>query len=177
MYGQVRYHVSIDSKFSLLLTVSWFGTLHSCEESGSLYTRWITRKHKNRYAAHMTFHDVYLVESHRDASGASRQRTVAYLGNIRQIGDDFPHIERELFFLQVRKHLSELEQVSDEESRGIIRQLSQKLPPLTYHEAILAFQQNLRWFYQWYAAHNMTPPTGDEIRQVISTVKPPTEPF
>jgi hypothetical protein len=146
------------------------GAGHNRKESGRLYIRWITRKHKNRYAAHMIFHDAYLVESYRDVSGASRQKTFAYLGNIRQIGDNFPHIERELFFLQVRQKLSELAGISDEECRGILQQLYQRVAPLTYHEVILAFQQNLHWFFHWYAIHNMHPPTAAEIHRMISVL-------
>jgi predicted MarR family transcription regulator len=59
-----------------------------------MYVRWVVRKHKNASVADTSFHDAYLVESYRDENGNPRQRTICYLGNIRQIAGEFPAIER-----------------------------------------------------------------------------------
>lgn len=125
----------------------------------------------------MTFHDAYLIESYRDAKGKPRQRTVAYLGNIRQIEGELPNIERELFLGRARSVLSEVPEMSDEEHRKIMEQLYRKVPPLTHNEVFLAFQQNLRWFYQWCHANNTKPPTVDELQRIVSTMTRPPEPF
>jgi hypothetical protein len=125
----------------------------------------------------MTFHDAYLIESYRDAKGKPRQRTVAYLGNIRQIDEDLPNIERELFLARARSTLERLPEVSEEELDNVMEQLHRKVPPLTNNEVFLAFQQNLRWFYQWCEVNNTQPPTVEELQRIVSTMRRPPEPF
>jgi hypothetical protein len=114
-----------------------------------MYIRWIVRKHKNAGAANVTFHDAYLVESYRDEKDTPRQRTVCYLGNIRQIGDEFPPLEREIFFLRAERILMSVPEIDGEEREAILALLRQKVPELSEEEAIIAFHNNLRWFARW----------------------------
>jgi hypothetical protein len=137
----------------------------------SMYIRWITRKHKSDLATHVTFHDAYLVESYRDDGGMPKQHTVAYLGNIRQIGDDLPNIERELFLARARNTLDQLPDVPPAEREEVMAQLHRKVPPLTYHEVLLAFQQNLRWVYQWCNVNKMPPPTPKDVGQMMEMIR------
>lgn len=125
----------------------------------------------------MTFHDAYLIKSYRDDKGKPRQRTVAYLGNIRQFEEELPNIERELFLARARGVLQEHPEVSQEEEDKIMDQLHRKVPPLTYTEVFLAFQQNLRWFYQWCHTNDIEPPTAEELRRMVSTMSRRPEPF
>jgi hypothetical protein len=125
----------------------------------------------------MAFHDAYLIESYRDTKGKPRQRTVAYLGNIRQIDEHLPNIERELFLARARNVLETVRELSSEEREQIMDQLHRKVPPLTHNEVLLAFQQNLRWFFQWCDANNAKPPTADELQRIVSTMNRPPEPL
>ena len=115
-----------------------------------MYIRWIVRKHKNFATANVTFHDAYLVESYRDERDMPRQRTICYLGNIRQIDEEFPALEREIFFLRAERILASTPEVPWEERELIIGLLRQKIPPLTEDEALTAFRNNVRWFLGWY---------------------------
>ena len=142
-----------------------------------MYIRWITRNHKNAHASHMTFHDAYLVESYRDEHGKPRQRTHAYLGNIREIGGDFPNVERELFLLRAKAILQNIEDLPQEEHDHILEQLHRRVPPLTHNEVVFAFQQNLQWFYQWCAQNNAHAPTAEELHRLIESAKRLPEPF
>ncbi|MEZ4638823.1 MAG: hypothetical protein R2856_28310 [Caldilineaceae bacterium] len=54
--------------------------------------------------------DTYLVESYCE-QGEPRQRTVAYLGNVRQIGQDFPAING-LFLLRTWAILTSIEELT-----------------------------------------------------------------
>ena len=83
-----------------------------------MYIRWIVRRHKNASTANVVFHDAYLVESFRDLRETPRQRMVCYLGNIRQIDDEFPAIERELFLLRAERILASTPGVSATAHRG-----------------------------------------------------------
>jgi hypothetical protein len=115
-----------------------------------MYIRWIVRKHKNVATANVTFHDAYLVESFRDDRDTPRQRTICYLGNIRQIDEEFPALEREIFFLRAERILAGTPEVPPEEREPILTLLRQKIPPLTEAEALIAFRNNVRWFSAWY---------------------------
>ncbi len=115
-----------------------------------MYIRWIIRKHRNEAVADVTFHDAYLVESFRDAANMPRQRTICYLGNIRQIGDTFPTIERELFFLRAERILASQPELNGDEREQTLALLRQKIPPLTDAEVLIAFRNNLRWYRNWW---------------------------
>ena len=131
-----------------------------------MFIRWIVRGHKNDDVADVTFHDAYLVESFRDEGGQPRQRTLSYLGNIRQIGQEFPGIERELFLLRAELILNSLPNLSDADRKDVLGQLRQRVPPLEEQEVREAFQGNLKWYFQWWEENGGTP-TRDEIIAMI----------
>lgn len=126
-----------------------------------MYIRWVVRRHKNAALVDMTFHDAYLVESYRDDNNSPRQRTLCYLGNIRQIGRTFPLIERELFFLRAERILASLPEVGPAEREQVLRLLRQKVPELTDAEVLDAFRANLRWYYRWWRDHGGEPQLDD----------------
>lgn len=131
-----------------------------------MYVRWVVRKHKNASVADMTFHDAYLIESYRDDAGNPRQRTVGYLGNIRQIGDEFPSIERELFLLRADRILSSLPELTSADRDEVLLLLRERVLPLAPSEVEEAFRANLRWYYQWWRANGSTP-TPEQMLQYI----------
>ena len=115
-----------------------------------MYIRWVVRKHKNASVADMSFHDAYLVESFRDEQSSPRQRTISYLGNIRQIGAAFPLIERELFLLRAEGILVSLPELSAADRDEVIVLLRERVPPPDQPEVEQAFRANLRWYRQWW---------------------------
>lgn len=131
-----------------------------------MYVRWIVRRHKNVAVADTSFHDAYLVESYRDESGSPRQRTICYLGNIRQIGSDFPPIERELFMLRAERILVSIAEVSDSDREEVLEMLQQKVRPLSHSEVLRAFIENLRWYRRWWERHGGGPSEEEILRLV-----------
>lgn len=131
-----------------------------------MYVRWVVRRHKNAFIADTSFHDAYLVESYRDANSNPRQRTVCYLGNIRQIGDDFPGIERELFLLRAERILEGLDELTASEQEEIMHLLREKVQPLSASEVMMAFTETVRWFRRWWERHGDTP-SDEEILRLI----------
>lgn len=129
-----------------------------------MYVRWVIRKHRNEAVADVTFHDAYLVESFRDEQNSPRQRTICYLGNIRQIGDTFPTIERELFFLRAERILVSQPDISAADREQTLQLLRQKVPELTPEEVMSAFRNNLRWYYQWWQEHGGAPDRAELLR-------------
>jgi hypothetical protein len=135
-----------------------------------MYVRWVVRRHKNAAIANTSFHDAYLVESYRDEQRGPRQRTICYLGNIRQIDESFPPIERELFLLRAERILMSVEGLGDED-RGVVMQLlHQKVQPLTSPEVMRAFTENLRWYRRWWAEHG-SGPSEEELLQIVRDTK------
>lgn len=133
-----------------------------------MYIRWIKRGHKNSELVDVTFHDAYLVESYRNDEGKPRQRTIAYLGNVRQIGEQLPSIERELFLLRAQDVLASLKSLSPLDREDLKKQLYKKVPPLTLEEMRLGFKNNLRWYYQrWKDSGN--PPTKAQMKSLIQS--------
>lgn len=135
-----------------------------------MYVRWVVRKHKNEAVADVTFHDAYLVESYRDDQNNPRQRTICYLGNIRQIGDTFPTIERELFFLRAERILVSMPDIDAAEREQILLLLRQKVPELTPEEVLLAFHANLRWYYQWWRERGTSAPSREDLLQLLDEI-------
>lgn len=135
-----------------------------------MYIRWVVRKHKNAGTANVTFFDAYLVESYRDDRNEPRQRMICYLGNIRQIDDEFPAIERELFLLRAERILASTPAVSLDDHEQVLNLLRQKVPELTPGEVELAFRNNLLWFYRWWKARGRTPPR-DEVLRILDDVQ------
>lgn len=119
-----------------------------------MYIRWVVRKHKNAATANVTFHDAYLVESYRDGDNTPRQRTLCYLGNIRQIDELFPTIERELFLLRAERILISTPQVPADERAQVLELLREKVPALSEAEVAEAFRNNIRWYYRWWREHS-----------------------
>lgn len=113
-----------------------------------MYVRWVVRKHKNKYAAHVVFHDAYLVQSYRDPQGRPRQRTVTYLGNLRLMDDEISGIDRQLFLWRARRVLDRVADLPADEQQKIWARLQQAAPPLSPEELLHSFQQNLAWFRQ-----------------------------
>lgn len=131
-----------------------------------MYVRWVVRRHKNAAIANTSFHDAYLVESYRDDKGRPRQRTICYLGNIRQIDEGFPAIERELFLLRAERILLGIEGLSGDDRARVMDMLHQKVYPLTTTEVMAAFTENLRWYRQWWE-QNGGGPTDAELLQLV----------
>jgi hypothetical protein len=131
-----------------------------------MYVRWVVRRHKNAAIADASFYDAYLVASYRDHRGAPRQRTICYLGNIRQIGTAFPTIERELFLLRAERILETLDELSALDRERAMDALRQKVPPLSRDEVIWAFSENLRWYRRWWEQHGASP-NDEEMLAII----------
>lgn len=135
-----------------------------------MFVRWIVRGHKNSEIVDVTFHNAYLVESYRDEQGEPRQRTVSYLGNIRQIGDSFPVIERELFLLRAELILNSLPDLSPYDCQQVLCQLHHKVPPLTPDEVMVGFHNTLRWYYRWWR-ENGGAPTPAALQRLIDSAQ------
>lgn len=147
-----------------------------------MYVRWVVRHHKNATIAPMVFHDAYLVESYRDDDGRPRQRTLVYLGNIRELCAEFPPIERELFLLRAESIMQSLATLSSDDCTAVLHMLHQKVTPLTPAEATRAFVENVRWYCQHWQqrGHSLT---ADEVLHMLhasglpgSADTPPSEP-
>lgn len=135
-----------------------------------MYVRWVVRRHKNATIADTSFYDAYLVASYRDERGVPRQRTICYLGNIRQIGDEFPMIERELFLLRAERILLSIEDLGEVDREEALDALRQKVPPLTREEVMTAFVENLRWYRRWWE-QNGGGPTDDELIKIVQLAR------
>ncbi len=144
-----------------------------------MYVRWVVRHHKNAAIAPMVFHDAYLVESFRDDAGRPRQRTLVYLGNIRELCAEFPPIERELFLLRAERIMQSLDTLNSDDRAAVLHMLHQKVAPLTPAEATRAFVENVRWYCNHWQqrGHDLT---TDEVLHMLqasglpsSTDEPP----
>lgn len=135
-----------------------------------MYVRWVVRRHKNVAIADTSFFDAYLVESYRGPQGTPRQRTVCYLGNIRQIGSRFPTIERELFLLRAERILETVAELSEADRAEAMNALRQKVPPLTREEVTWAFSENLRWYRRWWEQHGVWP-SDEEMLEIIRNAR------
>lgn len=142
----------------------------------AVFIRWVVRRHKNTAVADMTFHDAYLVESYRDDDASPRQRTICYLGNIRQIGDMFPSIERELFFLRAERILASMPEISGADREEVLGLLREKVPPLSDEEVLAAFRNNLRWYSSWCRARGGAP-SREELLRLIADADDSLEPL
>jgi hypothetical protein len=135
-----------------------------------MYVRWVVRRHKNAAIANTSFHDAYLVESYRDDKGRPRQRTICYLGNIRQIDEGFPAIERELFLLRAERILLGIEGLSGDDRARVMDMLHQKVYPLTTTEVMAAFTENLRWYRRWLDENDMSL-SDEELLHIVRDSK------
>ncbi len=121
-----------------------------------MYIRWIVRHHKNIDTANVSFFDAYLVKSYRDDAGQSRQRTICYLGNIRQIDDNFPALEREIFFIRAERIIASRSSLSSDERQSVSAMLRQKVPDLNPQEVETAVRNNIRWYRTWRQQRGVT---------------------
>ncbi len=131
-----------------------------------MFVRWVVRGHKNSDIVNVTFHDAYLVESYRDEQGEPRQRTVSYLGNVRQIAQEFPAIERGLFLLRIQAILASLEELSPADREQTMLQIQKRIPPLSHDEMMIGFVNTLRWYYRWWQTHESVP-SDEEILRIL----------
>ncbi|MEL7436232.1 MAG: hypothetical protein AAFN11_19990 [Chloroflexota bacterium] len=131
----------------------------------------MVRKHKNADIANVTFHDAYLMESFRNEDGNPRQRTVTYLGNIRQIDEQFPTIERELFLLRAENILATTPEVSPADAKQAMQQLQETVQPLDADEVMVGFQNTLRWYTTWWRENKKLPVTPSLRKQIESVVE------
>lgn len=132
-----------------------------------MYIRWIVRHHKNADTANVSFFDAYLVESYRDDAGQPRQRTICYLGNIRQIDDNFPALEREIFFIRAERIIAGMASMSSDERQSVSAMLRQKVPDLNPHEVETAVRNNIRWYRKWRQQRGL-PISQAEIDKLLS---------
>ncbi len=135
-----------------------------------MYVRWVVRRHKNASIADTSFYDAYLVESYREPGSAPRQRTICYLGNIRQIGDTFPSIERELFLLRAERILASINDLTENDRLDALDALRQKVPPLTDAEVMNAFVENLRWYRRFWEQRGVGP-SDAELLEIIRSAR------
>ena len=131
-----------------------------------MFVRWVVRGHKNADIANVTFHDAYLVESYRDEAGEPRQRTITYLGNVRQINGEFPAIERGLFLLRTQTILDSIQELSPEDREQTMLQIQKRISPLTDEEVLVGFVNTLRWYYRWWQQHGAIPSDEEVMRMV-----------
>lgn len=135
-----------------------------------MYVRWVVRRHKNAAIADTSFYDAYLVASFRDQRGGPRQRTICYLGNIRQIGDRFPTIEREIFLLRAERILESVDELNEQDRLEALEALRQKVPPLNREEVLTAFVENLRWYRRWWE-QNGGGPSDEELLTIVQLAR------
>lgn len=140
-------------------------------EEDLVYVRWIVRNHKSKVAQYMRFHDAYLVESFRNQAGRPRQRTIAYLGNLREMHDELPGIERELFLFRARHILVGVPELNRDEQEKIVELLEQVATPLSPSERKHAFHQNLHWYLHSCYQRGIRPPNEKEIHRLMEDIK------
>jgi hypothetical protein len=125
-----------------------------------MYVKWVVRRHKNEELANIAFYDAYLVQSYKNELGEPRQRTLAYLGNLRQIDGMFPVIERALFYIRMEDVLlravpSEL--MTDDERNKLYLGLSTVAPLPNEEEIRHAELLNRNWHSTYWRARAVKP--------------------
>jgi hypothetical protein len=131
-----------------------------------MYIRWITRRHKSSLSAQTVFHDAYLVESYRDERDRPRQRTLCYLGNLRQIEGEVPLIESELFLTRATQALHCCAVTTPIDVQAILEDLRRSLPALTPDAARGVFMKQLSWFHQWWRDHGDSD-ADHEVQRIV----------
>ncbi len=125
-----------------------------------MYVKWVVRRHKNEELANIAFYDAYLVQSYKNESGEPRQRTLAYLGNLRQIDGIFPVIERALFYIRMEDSLLRnvpAELLTDEERNKLYTGLSTVAPPPAEEEIRQSESLNRNWHSTYWKARATRP--------------------
>lgn len=120
-----------------------------------MYVKWVIRRHKNEELANINFYDAYLVQSYKNEAAEPRQRTICYLGNLRQIEGAFPIIERALFYVRMeeilQRHLPK-ELQSKEERVKLYQGLSAVVAPPTTEEMAQGEEFHQRWREHYWKA-------------------------
>jgi hypothetical protein len=125
-----------------------------------MYVKWVIRRHKNEELANIVFYDAYLVQSYKNEVGEPRQRTIAYLGNLRQIDNSFPVIERALFYIRMEDNLVRNvppEMLTDDERQKLYNGLATVAPAPTETEIRESTQINNRWYDGYWKARALKP--------------------
>jgi hypothetical protein len=125
-----------------------------------MYVKWVIRRHKNEELANITFFDAYLVQSYKNALGEPRQRTIAYLGNLRQINNVFPVIERALFYVRMEESLKQElspDIFTEEERAKLYAGLSEVAPVPTEDEISQGAEIQELWYSNYWHARATNP--------------------
>ncbi len=125
-----------------------------------MYVKWVVRRHKNEELANIVFYDAYLVQSYKNEAGEPRQRTMAYLGNLRQIDGQFPVIERALFYIRMEDTMTRnlpAEMLNDEERQKLYAGLATVAPAPSEEEIRLSEFLNRRWHSNYWYARSLKP--------------------
>jgi len=125
-----------------------------------MYVKWVVRRHKNEELANIAFYDAYLVQSYKNEVSEPRQRTLAYLGNLRQIDGIFPVIERALFYVRMEitlTHAIPAALLTDEERNKLYQGLSSVAPPPTEEEIRQSESLNRQWHSTYWLARASNP--------------------
>ncbi|HEX2913621.1 MAG TPA: hypothetical protein VH186_22650 [Chloroflexia bacterium] len=125
-----------------------------------MYVKWVVRKHKNEELANIVFYDAYLVQSYKNEAGDPRQRTIAYLGNLRQIDGQFPVIERALFYIRMEDGISRnvpAETLTEEERQKLYAGLATVAPAPTEQEIRHSEMLNQHWHQGFWRARALRP--------------------
>lgn len=125
-----------------------------------MYVKWVVRRHKNEELANIVFYDAYLVQSYKNEAGDPRQRTLAYLGNLRQIDSQFPVIERALFYIRMEQTMSRnlpQEILTEDEREKLYAGLATVAPAPTEEEIRHSEMLNQRWHDGYWRARAARP--------------------
>ncbi|NWJ44667.1 MAG: hypothetical protein HXX08_02195 [Chloroflexi bacterium] len=125
-----------------------------------MYVKWVIRRHKNEDLAKITFYDAYLVQSYKNGAGEPRQRTIAYLGNLRLINGSFPVIERALFYTRMEEYLRHEvppELFTEEERIKLYTGLAEVAPAPTEEEIQQGSEIHAVWHANYFQAHSLSP--------------------
>ncbi len=125
-----------------------------------MYVKWVVRRHKNEELANIVFYDAYLVQSYKNEASEPRQRTLAYLGNLRQIDGQFPVIERALFYIRMEDtmaHNLSQDLLSEDERQKLYSGLAVVAPAPTEEEIRQSESLNQRWHNGYWRARAARP--------------------
>jgi hypothetical protein len=125
-----------------------------------MYVKWVVRRHKNEELANINFYDAYLVQSYKNSAGDPRQRTIAYLGNLRQINGLFPVIERALFYIRMEDALGQTlspDILTEDERAKLYAGLSAVASPPSEEEIRQGAELNNIWHSRYWQARALKP--------------------
>jgi len=125
-----------------------------------MYVKWVVRRHKNEELANINFYDAYLVQSYKNSAGDPRQRTIAYLGNLRQINGVFPVIERALFYIRMEDALGQTlpaDILTEDERAKLYSGLSAVAAPPSEDEIRQGAELNNIWHSRYWQARALKP--------------------